>query len=83
MSREMALVVVNDLQNQLAGLARAIITALDDGRVTPFEGFALGMRGMQLGSAIITLLQSYPPEVQKDVLYILEHGDIVLPETAA
>ena len=80
MAHEMALTIVNDLQTQLAGLARGTVDMLKDGKVSPWEGMALGMKAMALGSYVLSLLQGMDPATQADILYVLEHGQWALPQ---
>ena len=74
MAYEDALMTVNILQTNLAGLARAIADMLKDGKVTPWEGMALSMRAMNLASSVMMLLQGMTPESRADLLYVLEHA---------
>lgn len=69
-----ALAIVNTVQRQIAQLARTIVNALNDGRVTPWEGISIATQGTQAASTVLAVLQGVSPEVRKDVLYVLEHG---------
>jgi len=75
---EEALQVVNMLQDQLAMLAKAIVSAVNDGKVSAWEGMAIGMRGMSLASYIMSVLLTMPPGLRGDILYVLENGEFVL-----
>jgi predicted TIM-barrel enzyme len=81
MAHEAAVQVVNTIHEQLAGIVRDAINALKDGHIDAMEGMMLGMRAMSLSSAIIPLLGQATPQVRNDVLYVLEHGQIVMPDT--
>jgi hypothetical protein len=83
MAYDAAVAQVNDMKQQLAELARGIISALDDRKVTPMEGMMLGQRGLMFAMTLVTMLQGLPPEQLKGVLYVLEHGRIVLPPDAS
>lgn len=75
----MALDIVNDIKAELAGVARAMVTALKDGKISPAEGMAIGMKGMTLASNVLALVQDASPDERDQVLNILEHGVITLP----
>lgn len=79
MTYEMELYQVNDIKSQLARLARSIVQALQDHKVTPLEGMLLGNRGLLFAMTMVTMLESLPPEQLEGVLYVLEHGEITLP----
>ena len=86
MSMEVAEYVVNDMKMNLAGLVRAIVSALKDGKVSPFEGVMLGMKGMQLGTSVMMMLQSMDtdPDQLEEICNLLEKGKIVAtPELLA
>lgn len=74
-----ALALVNTLHAQLASLARAVVDALKDTKVSPWEGMALGMQGMALGSTLLTLCQSLDPATRQALLTVLAGGQWVLP----
>lgn len=80
MAHESALIVVNQIQDQMSALARKIADALADGKISPWEGIGLGMQGMQFASFVMTAFQTVDKATQKDILYVLENMDIVLPE---
>lgn len=69
-----ALVIVNDMHDQLAGLTRSIVTALNDNKVSAMEGMLVGMRGMSVATAIMTIVSAAPPDIRQDILYVLENG---------
>ena len=79
MAHDQALAIVNMMHEQLADLARAIVTALNDGTVAPWEGMQLGMQGMTLASSVMALVQGLDTATRDDVLYVLEHSERVLP----
>lgn len=74
-----ALMIVNTLQDHLAGLARAVVDMLADKKISPWEGLALSMRAMTLGTTIMTMLQSLDAQTRADILTVLEQGDWVMP----
>jgi len=78
-SKAEAVVIVNDLKFQMSGLATALVTALEDGKVSPWEALMLGPKALALASSIMVLLQGVSKETRKDVLYVLQHGVVVLP----
>lgn len=75
----MALEIVNDIKAELAGVARAMVNALKDGKISPAEGMAIGMKGMTLASNVLSLVQDATPDERDQVLNILEHGVMTLP----
>lgn len=75
-----ALFIVNSLQEQLRGLVRSSIHAMQDGKVGTWEAWALGLKGINTATSIIALLQEMDEATKKDILYVLEHGEWVLPE---
>ncbi len=81
MASELALMLVNDVKTQLAHLARRMVIALDDGKVSPTEGLALGMQGMQLATTILSALEDSPKETRQEFLTVLEQGVLVMPGT--
>ena len=80
MAHEVALNEVNQLQSQLAQIARAIVDDFKDGKVTPIEGFQLGMQGMALASHLLQIFQGLDKDTRQDILFVLEHGHWNLPE---
>jgi hypothetical protein len=77
-----AIVIVNQMQDSMTGLARAIADALTDNKISPWEGMALGMKGMAFASQVMTLLQSVDANTLRGVFHVLEHGEWVLPPSA-
>jgi hypothetical protein len=80
MAHETAVAMVNTMHTQLAVLVRGVIQAVHDKRITPTEGMMLGMQAMNFATTLLPLLEGASPEVRLDLLYVLEHGMIVLPE---
>lgn len=78
-THEKALGIVNEAQQQLGSTVRAIMNALKDGKITPLEGIMLGNKGMSFAMFIIGLTQDLDPATRADVLWVLEHGEWVLP----
>ena len=81
MSNDTALYHVNTIRTQLAGLVREAANALDDKKVSAFEGLMIGQRAMYFATSLLTLLKTMPPEEVPDVLYVLEHATLTLPPT--
>lgn len=77
---EAALSAVNTLHTQTAMLARSVVDALNDKKISPWEGMQLGMQGFTLASFIMTLMQGMDSGARDDLLYVLEHGTVVLKE---
>ena len=75
-----ALAIVNDTQKQLAGLARAIVKALTDSKISPGEGMQLGMRGMTLAIGLYGVFESKDSTTRDDILWVLEHGSWTLDD---
>lgn len=80
MAHEDALMIVNTLQRQLSTLARGIVRALEDNKVSGPEWSMLGMQGANLAMFCITNFQGMTPELRKDILYVLEHGEWAVQE---
>jgi hypothetical protein len=80
MAHEMAIATVNTIKMQLAQVVRAMVQALQDGRITPAEGMQLSMQGMALASGILTVVQGVDAATRQDILFVLEHGQIVVQE---
>lgn len=79
---EVALSLVNDIKVQLARLARSAADAAADKKVTPMEGMLLGMQGMQLATTVLTAFTNRDAAITADMLYVLEHGQLALPDEA-
>lgn len=80
---EVALSLVNDIKMQLSRLARSAADAVADKKVTPMEGMALGMQGMQFATTVLMAFTNKDATVTADILYVLEHGQLTLPDEAA
>jgi hypothetical protein len=80
MPHEVALSLVNDIKMKLAQLAQAVANTLHDGKVTPMEGMLLSMQGMQVATAVIMALQGRDKIIVEDILYLLEHGVLVVDD---
>jgi hypothetical protein len=80
MAHEMAVATVNTIKMQLAQAVRAMVQALQDGKVTPAEGMQLSMQGMMLASSILTVVQGVDADTRQDILFVLEKGQIVVQE---
>jgi len=80
MAHEMAIATVNTMKMQLAQAVRVMIQALQDGKVTPAEGMQLSMQGMTLASSMLTVVQGVDAATRQDILFVLEHGQIVVQE---
>jgi hypothetical protein len=82
MAHEEALAIVNTLQGQLAGLARSVVQALSDEKISSWESMQVGMQGMSIASSIMEVIHGTSPETCADILFVLEHGRWVMPPTA-
>lgn len=80
MAHEEAVAIVQSLHQQLAGFARGCVSALADRKVSAAEGMQLSMQALLLGSSMQALLQRATPTVRNDILWVLEHGRLTLPE---
>lgn len=76
---QMALMTVNKMQDHMAEMARAIVNAMKDGRVSPLEGITLGFKGMNLASTVVAIMQGSSKNQLDKILYVLEHMDIIVP----
>ena len=82
MAHEEALAIANTLQGQLAGLVGSVVQALSDTKISAWESMQIGMQGMSTASSIMAAIQGASPETRADILFVLEHGQWVLPPTA-
>jgi len=78
MAYETGVMLVNTLKDQLTELARSIVSSLNDKKISPMEGVLLGMKGMNLATSMITLLEDGDTVTRDEVLYVLEHGKVSL-----
>jgi len=81
MAHEQALSMVNTIKMSWAQVARAIVMALKDGKVTPFEGMQLGMTGLQAATMLTSVFQNMEPAMRDELLYVLEHAVFAMPPT--
>lgn len=77
---EEALRTVDMMHDALADLARTVVSALNDGKVSVWEGIALSTRAVQLGMVVQSLCQDLTKEQRNAILYVLEHGELMLPK---
>ena len=82
MAKEEAVMMVNTIKSGWATLARQIVTALKDGKISPIEGMQLGMQGLNAATMLASIFQGMDPALRDDLLYVLEHGVITLPLSA-
>lgn len=80
MAHEEAIDIVNTLHMQMAELARAIVNALKDGKISAFEGISLGTKGITFATYVLTLLQGTDAATRADLLYVLEHAVVSVKE---
>lgn len=80
MAYEEAMSVINALQHQLSGMVRGVVDALKDGKISTWEIMALGIKGMGLANAIMSMMQDLTPELRAAMLDVLEHGEWSMPE---
>src|SRR5262249_1792688 len=80
MAHEMAVATVNTIKMQVAQVVRAMVQALQDGKITPAEGMQLSMQGMTFATSILTVVQGVDVATRNDILFVLEHGQIVVQE---
>jgi hypothetical protein len=73
------LALVNQIRQQLAGFARAIVTDFADNKLSTTEGIQLSMQGMTLASAIAAIIQDADAGTRQKILRVLEHGELRLP----
>ena len=74
MAHEIALALINNVQQNLASIARGVVAAMADKKLTGMEGLMLGMQAAQLGGALLLAIEGTDAVTQKDILYCLEHG---------
>jgi hypothetical protein len=70
-----AVMVINQMKDQFADLARTIYDNLtDDGRIDTWEGIEIGMKALPTGLTLIGILKGLPRENLKAILDVLELG---------
>jgi hypothetical protein len=74
-----AIAVVNQLQDDMANLARTVYNALEDDRISTMEGIRIAMSSVSLGTRWLGQFQSMSQAELTEILYVLENMDIVLP----
>ena len=79
MAYETGLFVVNNMKGELAGMARNVVNALADDRLSPLEIFSLATRALLLGQTLTALVQSKDRQTAREILHVLEHGQFTLP----
>ena len=77
----LALATINDIHDAMASLARSIVTALQDGKVSVMEGIQLGMRGMAFATSLTGFIQDGTPADRAMVLYVLEQGHFTMEKS--
>jgi len=82
MPSDAALMLVNQIKAQVAGLVREVQTDLADGKLQAPESIGLAMHGMLFASTLVTALQGADPTMRRDILTVLEHGQWVMPPGA-
>jgi hypothetical protein len=78
-ANEAGLLVVNEMKSQLTSMARNVVTALADERLSALEIFSLATRALLLGQTLTTLVQSKDRQTAREILHVLEHGQFTLP----
>jgi hypothetical protein len=81
MPHDAALMVLGTIQQQLASLARNIVKALADSRITPLEGLLLAQQGTMVASSLVLLLQGLDTATRQDLLVCLERGHWTMEDT--
>jgi hypothetical protein len=76
-----AVELVNLLYAQLTALVQGAVEALQDGKLSTVEGVTLALRATNAALAIQTELEDTAPSLRQDILHVLRHGQLVLPET--
>ena len=80
MAHEQALLLVNNVMQQLQSVGMNIVQAAADGKVDPIE---LLMLTSQAGSIAVTLAATIvraDKNLQQDMLFVLQHGTFVVTE---
>jgi hypothetical protein len=82
MARDEAVATINSVHRQLADTMRAVVRALNDDRISAFEGILLGNRGADLIMLVASLLVDLSKDQRLACLHAWEHGHWVVPEDA-
>lgn len=80
MTHAAALALANELWALSGHLCGDVLRALQDERITVFEGLELGLHGVSLGSQIASLIAEGGAELHADLAYVFEHAVLTLPE---
>lgn len=70
--------VVNTIKQQVASLARTIVDALKDHKLSSMEIMHISLQGMTLAGTVMTTLQGADDLTRADILVFLENGRITL-----
>jgi hypothetical protein len=73
---------VNHLRHQLAGFLRTIVDNFDDGHLSLMEGIEVGKLGISLASTVIATLKDADEATRREMVRIVEHGELMLPPDA-
>ena len=78
---DLALGVVNQQKDAIARFARTVVDALEnDGRIDVMEGFTIAEKVAQLGTGIVGVVNSLPPEEHKNIALALEASEFHLDD---
>jgi hypothetical protein len=70
---------VNQIQDDMARLARKVYEALEDEAIGFWEGVELGSLALDVGSKWLAKFESMNKDEISNLLYVLENMDIHLP----
>lgn len=74
-----AIQIMNDLKDDLVELANEVVDALQDGKVSAFEGILLGQQAMSMGMKWYSTFSDIPADMADGFLDALEDMDFTLP----
>lgn len=80
MAYEVGLVLAKAALGAAARTARTAAQAAADGKVTVFEGLALGGQAIVLVQTLSGIFTGLTAEERDELFYVLEHLDEILPD---
>lgn len=69
-----AVELVNNLHMQMAGVARSVVDALADKKMTAMETMMVTSQAMNLGLSLMLAVKGTTPAVRQAMLTVLESG---------
>ena len=79
MAHDTGLMIVNTSKQQVAQTVRAVLRAMDDGKISTMEAISLGFQAIMLAQSTMSIIQSLSPAVVREIIDVLEQGIFVMP----